>query len=117
MKHPEINEILNKYTRGEASLEETNAALASAGWAPLNPDKNVITKEEMEATSIGYSAAEANGYGLLDTGTGSMEKIHVVNGKLEHPVNEVQADGSVNMLAYVLIGGQRYSVREASLED
>lgn len=117
MKYPNINEILNKYTRGEATLEETNEALIAAGWAPLNPDQNTITKEEMEATSIGYTAAQANGYGLLDTGTGSMEKVHVVNGKLEHPVNEVQDDGSVNMLAYVLIAGQKYSVHGDTLVD
>lgn len=117
MKYPNIDEALNKYTRGEATLEETNKALIEAGWAPLNPTQNIITEEELAMTSVGYSAAEANGYGLLGTGTGSMEKVHVVNGRLDYPVNEIQADGSVNMDAEVHIGGQKYAVRGDMLVD
>lgn len=117
MKYPNIDQVLRDYTEGKATLEDTNKALIEAGWLPLNPDKNTITQAEMDATTIGYTASQANGYGLLDTGTGSMEKVHVVNGKLEHPVNEVQADGSVNMDAYVIIIGHKYAVRGDTLVD
>lgn len=59
-------EILNKYTAGEATLEETNAALKEAGANfHLNPGKNEIKPGE-----------EAN-YGLLDTGTGSFDKVEI----------------------------------------
>ena len=46
-----------------------------------------------------------------------MEKVHVHRGRLEHAVNQVQPDGTVNMLAYVLIGGKRYSVQGDMLTE
>ena len=59
----------------------------------------------------------AEGWGLLDTGTGSLEKVEIRHGRLIQPVNEVQADGSVNMPAFVLAGGRRYAVRGDVLEE
>lgn len=80
----DIADILFKYTTGEATLEETNDALkeAEAGFN-LEPGRNEITPDEMALTTVGDTPEEANGFGLLDTGTGSMEKVHVTNGKRE----------------------------------
>ena len=80
----DIADILFKYTTGEATLEETNDALkeAEAGFN-LEPGRNEITPDEMALTTVGDTPEEANGFGLLDTGTGSMEKVHVTNGKLD----------------------------------
>jgi len=64
----------------------------------LDPEKNVIRP------------GEADRFGLLDTGTGSMEKVRVAGGRLEHPVNEVRPDGGTNMAAYVIICGRTYEV-------
>lgn len=107
MKHPEINDIIHKYTAGEASLEETNAALKEAGASfHLDPEKHVIRPEE------------AGRFGLLDTGTGSLDKVQVIGGRLAGgAVNQVLEDGSTNMLAYVLIGGKRYEVKGDALVD
>ena len=101
-----IEKILRDYTEGLATLEETNAALKAAHTPfHLNPEKNTITE------------AERATHGLLDTGTGTMNKVRVVDGHLEHAVNEVQKDGSVNMLAYVYFNGKRYQVRGAELVE
>ena len=85
----DIADILFKYTTGEATLEETNDALkeAEAGFN-LEPGRNEITPDEMALTTVGDTPEEANGFGLLDTGTGSMEKVHVTNGKLDEAINQ-----------------------------
>lgn len=106
-----INEILKDYTAGEADLNATNTALAEAGAGfSLRPGQNEITDEERKQTVMGYYPEQASGWGLLDTGTGSMEKVRVTGGRLEHPINEVQPDGSTNMTAYVIICGKTYEV-------
>ena len=97
----DINKILADYTGGSATLEETNAALTAAGAGfHLDPDRNVITD------------AERTTHGLLDTGTGTLNKVQIVDGHLVGgPINQVQPDGSVNMPAYVIANGRRYAVR------
>ena len=112
----DIADILFKYTTGEATLEETNDALkeAEAGFN-LEPGRNEITPDEMALTTVGDTPEEANGFGLLDTGTGSMEKVHVTNGKLDEAINQVNHDGTTNMLAFVIIGPNRYEVKGDTL--
>ena len=78
--------------------------------AEVHPGKNVLTDEDIRTTTVDYYPEQANGYGLLETGTGSMEKVHVTAGVLDYPINEVQPDGSTNMLAYVYICGKRFEV-------
>ena len=112
-----VTEIILKYTAGEATMEETNAALKEAGSGLyLDPMKNVLTEEDKRATTIGYYPDQANGWGLLDTGTGSLDKIQVVNGKTKYPINTV-VDSEANMLAYVLIAGHTYKVMGDTLVD
>lgn len=107
-----MNEIIKKYTSGEATLEETNAAMASAGAGfHLDPGRNTLTEEEIKTTTVGASPSDANGYGLMDTGTGTLDKVHVVDGVIQGgPVNEVREDGKVSMKATVYIGGKQYAV-------
>lgn len=106
-----IDEIINKYTKGEATTEEVNAALAESGAGfHFEPGKNDLTEEDLRATTVGHYPDQANGYGLLDSGTGSMEKVHVTNGVLDHAINQVNADGTTNMTAYVHICGKTYEV-------
>ena len=106
-----VEEILLDYTRGEANLEETNAALKEAGSGlTLNPGRNVITEEELRATTVGDTPAEANGWGLMDHGVGCHEKVHVVDGKTV----------DVNMgaeVAFVYIGGRKYKLRGDTLVE
>lgn len=85
MEKKTINEILADYTAGKTTVEETNAALAEreAGYH-LDPQKNVLTEEEMRASVVGYYPDQANGFGLLDSGTGTLDKAQVKNGELLH---------------------------------
>ena len=106
-----MNEILADYTSGKATVEETNAALKEAGVGfHFEPGKNELTEVDIRATTVGHYPDMANGYGLLDTGTGSMEKVHVTNGVLDYPINQVNEYGSTNMLAYVHICGKVFEV-------
>ena len=107
-----INNIIADYTSGKASVEETNAALQAAGALfRLEPGRNQLTEADLRETTVGFYPDQANGYGLLDTGTGSMEKVRVTAGRLDGgPVNQVLKDGSTTMLAYVHICGKAFEV-------
>ena len=100
-----VEEVLRKYTLGEASKDETNDALKELG-SPLNldPDRNVITPEELAETRVGMTPDEANGYGLMEHGAGSLEKDHVVAGRT------VDVDMGQET-AYVYMAGKRYRLR------
>lgn len=94
-----INEIIGKYTNGEATLEETNTALKDAGAGlHLDPERNTIT------------AVEVGKYGLLDTGTGTLDKVEVRDGKL------VDMDCG-DMAALCIFAGKTYTVKGAELVE
>jgi len=106
-----ITEIIGKYTAGENTLEETNAALKEAGAGlHLDPEKNVLTEADKRATTIGYYPDQANGWGLLDTGTGTMDKVEVRGGQL------VNCDMGESY-ALVFIAGRIYHVKGRQLVD
>ena len=71
-----MTEILNKYTAGQTTLEETNA----------------------------------NGFGLLDTGTGTLDKVEVRDGHL------VGCDCG-EMYALCMIAGKVFPVKGAALTE
>ena len=88
-----INEIMTAYTSGKKSLEDTNAALKAAGAGfHLDPMHNKLTAEKIAA-----------GYGLLDSGTGSLDVVQVKSGKL------VNADCG-GMYALVWLKNKMYHV-------
>ena len=96
MKH---TDILRKYTSGEATLQEANAALKEcrAGFH-LDPQRNYINPAEKEL------------FGLLDTGTGSLDKVRVSNGHL------VNCDCG-EMVAFCHYNGKIYRVHGEQLGD
>ena len=105
------NEILNKYTTGEMTLPEANEALKEADSdLYLDHNRNVITPEELAETRVGETPAEANGWGILDHGVGSLEKVHVVNGRT------VDVDMG-HEAAYVYIAGRKYRLRSDVLTE
>lgn len=105
----DLEKTLLDYTKGEKTLEETNKALKDMGSnIYLNPARNLFSAQELMETRVGDTPDEANGYGLLDHGVGSMEKVHVVDGKTP----------DVNMgeeTAFVYIGGECYRLRGDTL--
>jgi len=101
--------IISKYTAGKAGLEETNSALKKAGCGfHLNPERNVLTEEEIRKTTIGAYPDMASGWGLLDTGTGSLDKVEVRGGKL-------MGGGIGRMYGVVYIAGRSYEVDDDTL--
>lgn len=105
------NEIIGKYTGGEATLEQTNAELQEikAGFH-LDPARNSFTPEEIAAAKAGDTPEQANGYGLLDTGTGTLDKVEVRGGKL------LDCDCG-EMTALVMIGGKTWHVKGSTLAE
>ena len=92
-------EIIAKYTSGEATLEETNAKLEEAGAGfYLDPERHAIAPGE-----------EAR-YGLLDTGTGSLDKVEIADGK-------VLNFGAGDMKAMVAFNGKIYNIQGDSLVE
>lgn len=102
-----INDILCSYTQGFASLEQTNEDLktADAGFH-LDPSKNDLTSDEIAETR---TCPVVEGWGLLDSGTGSLDKVQVLGGELLH--------GMGDAFALLFIGGKRYKVHDTSLEE
>lgn len=93
-----INKIISDYTAGETTLEEANAALTEIGAGVLlDPEKNVIRPGEEDR------------FGLLDTGTGTLDKTEVRDGRLVHGV------GSMRALCF--FNGKAYEVHDAELEE
>ena len=92
-------DIIRKYTAGEATLEETNAALMEvrAGFH-LDPERNVIQPDEVGR------------FGLLDTGTGTLDKVEVKDGKL------VGVDMG-GMFALCIVGDKVYEVKGDALVE
>ena len=94
--------------------DEPKAEAVAEAPAPVREvnieDKIELTEEEKRASTIGYYAEQANGWGLLDTGTGSMDKVHVKDGKLT-------TGGMGIMTAYVYICGRCYEVKDTTLVE
>lgn len=94
-----ITEIIRAYTTGDKTLDEANAALKEAGSSlQLDPTRNVITE------------AERKTHGLLDTGTGSLDKVEVKDGHL------VNCDCG-EMYALCIFDGKTYQVKGTALEE
>ena len=100
-----LEEVLYDYTRGEKTLEEANKALKELGCGlTLDPTRNLFSARELLETRAGETPDEANGWGILDHGVGSLEKVHVVNGRT------VDVDMGQET-AYVYMAGKRYRLR------
>ena len=107
-----VNEILEKYTKGEMTPDEANTALKEVEDNDLflDPNRNIITQEEFLATTAGDTPETVNGYGLMDHGVGCLEKVHVVDGKTP----------DVNMgeeIAFVHIAGRVYELKGDTLVE
>lgn len=98
-------EIIRAYSAGELTLEEANTKLEGM---KLDPGRNQLTEEEKRATTVGCYPEQANGWGLLDSGTGSLDKVEVCGGKL---VNAAMGEA----FALCIIAGRSYEVRDDTL--
>ena len=107
----DLEKTLLDYTKGEKTLEETNEALKEMGSSlQRDPSRNMLTAQELMETRVGDTPDEANGWGIMDHGIGSMEKVQVVDGKC------VSCDMGEE-IAYVYIGGRKYRLRGTVLTE
>lgn len=92
-------EIIRAYTAGEKTLVEANSELYEirAGFH-LDPSRNEIKPEEVGR------------FGLLDTGTNTLDKVEVKDGEL------VNADCG-EMVAHCFLAGKKYAVKGKKLEE
>lgn len=119
-KDQAFDQVIDIYKKeGTEAAEDVNAALKKLGVGlSFQPGKQIITPEELMETTVGAVAAKANGYGMLDTGTGFEEKVKVVNGKLVNgAINQVMSDGKTNMYSVVYILDRKYEVKGDTLVD
>lgn len=111
-----INEIMKNYSleianakndiEKDKALKKANADLQAAGCNfHIDPVRNVITTEEESATTISIDMKDINGYGMLDTGIGVMDKVKIEHSKL---VN----GGVGDMFALVIIGNLMFDVKD-----
>ena len=94
-----ITDIIQDYTIGKTPLEETNAALKEAGANfHLDPEKNTIAEDEQDR------------YGLLDTGTGTLDKVEIEDMQLKNM-------DCGEMYALCIFQGKTYRVKGRELVD
>ena len=93
------NEILSKYTTGEATIEEVNKELEAIGNPlRLNPEKNVILPCEVKK------------FGLLNSGWGGYDKVAIENMELKY-----DDMGDAPAVCYYM--GKRYKIEGKKLVE
>ena len=94
-------EIMEKYTHGELTVDETNAELKKAGAGyRINPGKNILTEEEKQNGTAG----------LLDSGTVTLDKV-----KIDPEKMEIIGDGMGEAAALCFYMGKTYDVQDKKL--
>ena len=87
MKHLEANEYLADYISGKINLEQLNQKWADLGMElHLDTTKNIITSG---GATFQENDADINGYVMADSGTGTMDKVMVKDGKLVYPSTDI----------------------------
>lgn len=94
-----IYEVIKAWEAGEKTLEEANAELKGTGIY-IDPKKNEI--EEGTGAVVCEDVNKINGFAMLDTGTGSLDKVEIINGQLKDSIGD--------MFALVLIGDSMFEV-------
>ncbi len=80
-----VREIINMHADGKLSQEDANKQLEAAGSSVrINEMKNVISEEEKAATSTDGTPKGTTGWGFMNHGIGSPEKMYVKDGKFEY---------------------------------
>ena len=106
-----LNRILEDYTSGVSTLETANRALTDVGaFFRLDPERSRLTRQEKLATTVGCCPEQACGWGLLDTGSGILEKVLVRQGRL------AEGSGSFRK-ALLAMAGRTYHVRGRLLTE
>lgn len=110
-------EIILSYSKGEITVEEANKRLAECTVGlRLDPMKNAITGAEMAQTHSDGTPAGTSGYGFMDHGIGTPEKMRVTAGKLDYDtgfgIGEHDPSATLYIAGYVFdVVGDHIEVR------
>lgn len=107
-----VNEIIMANARGDIDTVTANNMLESIGsTVRLVEGKNTITAAELAATVVSDDPAKVTGWGLMKTGIGSPEKMHVKNGKFDYDTGFEKSNGVI-----LYIKDRRYRVVHDHIE-
>ena len=108
-----INEVIEAYKKEiekatndeerKAALDKANEGLKGTGLY-LDPEKNVI--KPGEAAVVCEDVSKINGFAMLDSGTGTMDKVEIINGKLKYSIGDT--------VAFVVIGDALFEVQNGT---
>ena len=102
-------QIIREYSSGRVTLEAANKALEAVGSpVRLDPEKNKLTAQELACTFVGDTPDTVCGWGLMDSGTGTLDKVKIKDGQL------VDCDMG-EAFAMVFVGGDAYEVKGKTL--
>lgn len=108
-----MNEIIKAYSDGKLSQEDANKQLEAIGsTVRIDEMKNVITEEEKKVTSTDGTPGGTTGWGFMNHGIGTPEKMYVKNGKFEYDTG-FDLDMNVTMT----INGVKFRVNRDKLAD
>ena len=95
-----LNEILRQYTTGKKTANEVNKELEKHGFnVRIDPDRCNLTAAQVK-----------DGWGMLDTGTGTLDPVRMVN-------NELVGVDCGEMKALFFHDGKEYAVHGKKLEE
>lgn len=108
----EMSKIFRAVADGELTFEEANIKLEEAGYdVRLVKDQNKITDEEKAANIVDDDPSKVTGWGVLDMGIGSPDKIYVENGKFSHDTGFDETS-----VCYFIINDRTYRVIHDHIE-
>lgn len=106
-----FNEIIKNYTENTITLDEANRRLEEIGsTVRFDPFKNVISGKEFADTKVSDDPAEVTGWGMMNHGVGTPEKMHVQNGKFDYDT------GFHGDMAVLYIKGKMFRVEGDHIE-
>lgn len=110
-------DIILEHSKGTISLEEANKQLAAIGSdLHLDPHKNRISGAEMAKTHSDGTPEGTSGWGFMNHGIGTPEKMHVEKGKLDYDtgfgIGEHDPSATLYIAGYVFdVVGDHIEVR------
>ncbi len=108
-----VNEIMQEYSKGTIGLADANRMLkeASKFGLQIDPYKNVLTASEAAEIVVSNDPTKCSGYGFMNHGIGTPEKMHLKNGKFDY---DTGFDESTRAVFY--IGGKMFRVMHDHIE-
>ena len=108
-----VNEIMQAYSEGTIGLADANRMLkeVSKTGLQIDPYKNVLTAGEAAQIVVSDDPKGCSGYGFMNHGIGTPEKMHLDHGKFDY---DTGFDETMHVTFY--IGGKMFRVIHDHIE-